>query len=111
MANFYQSQQVTAASAPNTAGMQYDIALVHSVVLSIDDITKPIQDLDKAYSEFSSGDYIDKDGLYYGSIKYRKPGAAVEMNEDKLPVAYPLKREFFQLPVKNETVRIFNICM
>ena len=109
MANFYQSQQTTAASAPNTPGMQYEIALVHSVILSIDDIKNPIQELDKAYSEFKSGDYIDKDGLYYGAVYYRKPGAGVEMNEDKLPVAYPLKREFLQLPVKNETIRIYNI--
>jgi len=109
MANFFQSQQVSANFAPNTTGLQYDIALVHSVVLNISDIKNPIQDLDKAYSEFKDSDYIDKDGLYYGAIYYRKPGAAVEINEDKLSVAYPLRREFLQIPVKNETVRIYNI--
>ena len=109
MANFYQSQQVSAASAPNTMGMQYDVALVHSVLLNIDDIKKDIASLDKIYSEFKDEDYITKDGLYYGSILYRKPGQATEMNEDKLPFAFPLRREILQLPVKNETVRIYNI--
>jgi len=109
MANFYQSQQVSAASAPNTPGMQYEIALVHSVLLNIDDIKKDIVSLDKIYSEFKDADYITKDGLYYGSILYRKPGPATEINEDKLPVAFPLRREILQLPVKNETVRIYNI--
>ena len=109
MANFYQSQQVSAASAPNTPGMQYEIALVHSVLLNIDDIKKDIVSLDKIYAEFKDADYITKDGLYYGSILYRKPGPATEINEDKLPVAFPLRREILQLPVKNETVRIYNI--
>jgi hypothetical protein len=109
MANFYQSQQVSAGAAPNTAGLQYDIALVHSVVLNIDDIKKEITSLDKIYAEFKDEDYITKDGLYYGSILYRKPGPATEMNEDRLPVAYPLRREILQLPVKNETVKIYNI--
>jgi hypothetical protein len=109
MANFYSSQHQSTAAASNKAGMSTDVAIVHSVVLSIDDIKPPISEFDKLFIEHEAGDYITQDGLYYGSIRYRKPGGANETNEDLLPVAYPLKRECFQLPVVNEIVKIYNI--
>lgn len=109
MANFYSSQHQTTNAASNKAGMATDIAIVHSVIVSIDDIKPPISEFDKLFNEFEAGDYITQDGLYYGSIRYRKPGGSSEANEDLLPVAYPLKRECFQLPVVNEIVKIYNI--
>jgi hypothetical protein len=109
MANFYSSQHQSTTAASNKAGMSTDVAIVHSVVLSIDDIKPSISEFDKLFIEHEAGDYITQDGLYYGSIRYRKPGAANETNEDLLPVAYPLKRECFQLPVVNEIVKIYNI--
>lgn len=109
MANFYSSQHQTTNAASNKAGMSTDVAIVHSVTLSIDDIKPPISEFDKLFIEHEAGDYITQDGLYYGSIRYRKPGAGNETNEDLLPVAYPLKRECFQLPVVNEIVKIYNI--
>lgn len=109
MANFYSSQHQTTNAASNKAGMSTDVAIVHSVTLSIDDIKPPISEFDKLFIEHEAGDYITQDGLYYGSIRYRKPGTGNETNEDLLPVAYPLKRECFQLPVVNEIVKIYNI--
>ena len=109
MANFYSSQHQTTNAASNKAGMATDVAIVHSVTLSIDDIKPPISEFDKLFIEHEAGDYITQDGLYYGSIRYRKPGTGDETNEDLLPVAFPLKRECFQLPVVNEIVKIYNI--
>ena len=42
MANFYSSQHQTTNAASNKAGMATDIAIVHSVIVSIDDIKPPI---------------------------------------------------------------------
>ena len=102
-------RQTTTPSAPNQSGLQYDVGIVHSVNISIDSIKENIKDEDKIYNEFQSSDYITKDALYYASIRYRKPGSSSEINEDNLPVAFPLHRDFLQLPVINEIVKIHNI--
>jgi hypothetical protein len=106
--NFLSSQIIKGVGAANTPFEQFDIGVVHTVILKVDDIKKDISDNDINYKGYSISDFITKDGLYYGAIYYRLiGGGGTEVNESDLPHAFPLKREFLALPVKDELVKIY----
>lgn len=109
MANsFYSSQHTTAAGAANSISTQFEIALVHKVFLSYDDITREIDEVDSLYDEYTEKtDYITKSARHYGSIKYRMIGAGSETNEETLPIALPYNRNLLSLPVVGELVKIY----
>lgn len=93
----------------STPGLASVLGIVNFVFTKQSDLVEKTPDLDKAFEEVPNGsDYADNDGIYYGAIRYRLPESS-QTNEDGLPVAYPLNRYNFTLPVKNETVYIQNI--
>lgn len=107
MANYFSPSYRSLPLLQNVDTAEYQYALVHSIVLDLDKVDSVLPALDKAYAEFKDGDYVDKDALYYGSIKYRTiGGGAVELNEENLPTAFPLNRSFLSLPVVGELVQL-----
>lgn len=110
MTNHFSSQYRSLALQQNQDTPEYNVALVHSVILDLSTVSKKLSDLDKLYAEFGSTDYTDKDALYYGAIRYRIIGGkSSELNEDSLPIAFPTNRDIFNLPVNGEVVRIHSI--
>jgi hypothetical protein len=106
--SFFSSQQNLAAAAPNIGGDSIDIALVHKVLLSYDDIQNNIEDIDVLYAEYpEKTDYITKSARHYGAILYRVVGTAVETREELLPIALPYNRNFISVPVVGELVKIY----
>ncbi len=90
-------------------GQETKLASVSFVFTEIDDIVEKISDTDKIFEEIQSdSDYSDKNGLYYGAIRYRTPEQAETKDED-LKVAFPLDRYNFTLPVRGEIVYIESI--
>lgn len=106
MTNQFSSQYRSAQSLQNQTQAAYDVAIVDSVILDISTISEKLPEFDKLYSEFTDSDYVDKNTLYYGAIRYKILGAGSELNENSLPIAFPISREFFSLPVNNELVKI-----
>lgn len=105
----------TSTGAGSTPGAQStkaeaaQLGIVNFVFLETDDLVEKTADLDKGFEEVANtSDYEEKDGAYYGAIKYRLPESS-ETKEENLPVAFPLNRYNFTLPVKNETVYIQTI--
>lgn len=85
------------------------LATVVFVYTQKDDIPANTPDDDKIFSEVSDpNSYLSENGLYYGAITYRQVNSS-DTNESGLPVAYPLNRYNFTLPVKGEVVNIQNI--
>jgi|688.fasta_scaffold19640_9 hypothetical protein len=85
------------------------LGIVNFVFTEIDDLVEKTNDSDKLFEEIeNNSDYEEKDGVYYGAIKYRLPDSS-ETKEEGLPIAFPLNRYNFTLPVKNETVYIQTI--
>ena len=107
--NFFSSTYTTPIIKNSGEALPSDIGLVQKVILSFDDIKEEIPQTDKLYSEIQDSDYVDKDGLYYGSIRYRIIGSGKELNENALPIAYPLNKGLLSLPVIGECVKIHNI--
>lgn len=108
--NFFSSRQDSPSIARGGKGISFDLALVSGVILNVDDIKETMAIHHKAYPEFSNdSDYVEKDTLYYGSIRYRLVGIGSEINDKELPIAFPLSREDFSLPVTDEIVKIYNI--
>jgi hypothetical protein len=52
---------------------------------------------------------VTKDGMFYGAIRYKRIGTDGELNEDRLPIAFPLTRNNFTLPVINEIVKLHDM--
>ena len=105
----------TSTGAGRTSGGQStkaeaaQLGIVNFVFLETDDLVEKTADIDKGFEEVANtSDYEEKDGAYYGAIKYRLPESS-ETKEENLPVAFPLNRYNFTLPVKNETVYIQTI--
>lgn len=87
-------------------GQENKLASVAFVFTEMDDIVEKLNDKDKIFEEADSAvDYVEKDGMYYGAIRYRTPEQAETKDED-LKVAYPLDRYNFTLPVRGEVVSI-----
>ena len=109
MANsFFTSQHSVASFSPNTPNEIFDIALVHSVLLSYDDIKSNIEDIDVLYAEHKEKtDYITKSARQYSGIRYRLVGTAAETREELLPIAIPYNRNFISVPVVGELVKIY----
>lgn len=85
------------------------LGIVNFVFIETDDLVEKTPDIDKGFEEYTNAsDYEDKDGAYYGAIKYRLPESS-ESKEENLPVAFPLNRYNFTLPVKGETIYIQTI--
>jgi hypothetical protein len=84
-------------------------AIVHSVITSFDDIIEnTLNPIDKLYEEYPTNEYITKNGNIYGAIRFRFP-SAVEINENKLPIAYPLSKTNQMVPVVGEMVFVQKI--
>lgn len=87
-------------------GQETKLASVAFVFTEKDDIVEKLLDSDKIFEEVeNTTDYFEKDGLYYGAIRYRTPEQAETKDED-LKVAFPLDRYNFTLPVRGEIVSI-----
>jgi hypothetical protein len=110
MANYFSSTYRSIPLLQNVDSDEYEIGLVHSVILDLSKVKAILPELDKVYAEFKDTDYVDKNALHYGAIKYRTIGAgSAELNEENLPIAFPLSREFLSLPVVGELVKIHSI--
>jgi len=108
--NFFSSKQTTPQVASSGAGISFDLALVNNVILDINDIKDTLDIHHKLYPEFNiDTDYVDKNTLKYGAIRYRLLSVGSETNDADLPIAYPLSREDFALPVTDEIVKIYTI--
>lgn len=87
-------------------GQETKLASVAFVFTEPDDIVEKLTETDKIFEEIeNASDYFEKDGLYYGAIRYRTPEQAETKDED-LKVAFPLDRYNFTLPVRGEIVFI-----
>jgi hypothetical protein len=87
-------------------GQDSKLASVAFVFTEPDDLVEKLADADKIFEEVENAtDYFEKDGLYYGAIRYRTPEQAETKDED-LKVAFPLDRYNFTLPVRGEVVSI-----
>ena len=85
------------------------LGIVNFVFTEMEELVEKTPDADKGFEEIKNdSDYEEKDGTYYGAIKYRLPESK-ETKEENLPIAFPLNRYNFTLPVKNETVYVQNI--
>ena len=108
--NFFSSKQSTTQVASAGAGISFDLALVNNVILDMADIKDELDIHHTLYPELNKDtDYVDKNTLKYGSIRYRLIGIGSEVNDADLPIAYPLSREDFALPVTDEIVKIYTI--
>ena len=108
--NFFSSKQSTTQVASAGAGISFDLALVNNVILDMADIKDELDIHHTLYPELNKDtDYVDKNTLKYGSIRYRLIGIGSEVNDVDLPIAYPLSREDFALPVTDEIVKIYTI--
>jgi hypothetical protein len=107
--NYFTSVQQGPALLPNSRADLFDIAIVHSVILNMTDIKPKLPEQNKLYAEIDKNNYIDKDGLYYGAIYYRNIGIGAETNEDNLPHAFPISRQFLSLPVIGEIVKLHKL--
>jgi hypothetical protein len=108
--NFYSSQQTSPQVAKSGTNVSFDLALVNNVILNVDDIKDTLDLHHKLYPELNKDtDYVEKDTLNYGAIRYRLVGIGSEINDADLPIAYPLSREDFSLPVTDEIVKIYRI--
>jgi hypothetical protein len=108
--NFFSSKQATTQVASAGAGISFDLALVNNVILDMADIKDSLDIHHTLYPELNKDtDYVDKNTLKYGSIRYRLLGIGSEVNDADLPIAYPLSREDFALPVTDEIVKIYTI--
>ena len=95
--------------AQSTKAEAAQLGIVNFVFLETDDLVEKTADIDKGFEEVANtSDYEEKDGAYYGAIKYRLPESS-ETKEENLPVAFPLNRYNFTLPVKGETIYIQTI--
>jgi hypothetical protein len=93
----------------STKAESAQLGIVNFVFIEADDLVEKTTDIDKGFEEYANAsDYEDKDGAYYGAIKYRLPESS-ESKEENLPVAFPLNRYNFTLPVKGETIYIQTI--
>lgn len=87
-------------------GQETRLASVAFVFTEMDDIVEKLSDNEKIFEEVQTdGEYSEKDGLYYGAIRYRTPEQS-ETKDESLLVAYPLDRYNFTLPVIGEIVNI-----
>jgi hypothetical protein len=108
--NFFSSKQSTTQIATSGAGISFDLALVNNVILDINEIKDTLDIHHTLYPELNKDtDYVDKNTLNYGAIRYRLLGIGSEINDADLPIAYPLSREDFALPVTDEIVKIYTI--
>jgi hypothetical protein len=108
--NFFSSKQTATQVASAGAGISFDLALVNNVILDMADIKDSLDIHHTLYPELNKDtDYVDKNTLKYGSIRYRLLGIGSEVNDADLPIAYPLSREDFALPVTDEIVKIYTI--
>jgi hypothetical protein len=108
--NFFSSKQAVTQVASAGAGISFDLALVNNVILDMADIKDSLDIHHTLYPELNKDtDYVDKNTLKYGSIRYRLLGIGSEVNDADLPIAYPLSREDFALPVTDEIVKIYTI--
>jgi hypothetical protein len=108
--NFFSSKQATTQIATSGAGISFDLALVNNVILDMADIKDSLDIHHTLYPELNKDtDYVEKNTLKYGSIRYRLLGIGSEVNDADLPIAYPLSREDFALPVTDEIVKIYTI--
>jgi len=97
------------SAGPSSQTESAKLGIVNFVFTEMDDLVEKTTDIDKGFEEYANtSDYEEKDGAYYGAIKYRLPESS-ETKEENLPVAFPLNRYNFTLPVKNETVYIQTI--
>lgn len=107
----FNSSKITGTAVGGAAGKSQDIQIgvVELAMTTPDDFTETTEALDKYFSEVKdANEYEQKNGMYYGAIKYRLPANAGAL-EENLPTAFPLNRYNFTLPVRGETVRITNI--
>jgi hypothetical protein len=109
MSNFFSSTYTHALIKPGTEPVPFEIAIVERVILNIDDIKQELPEIEKIYQEISESDYIDKNTLFYASIKYKLIGSGKELNEEILPYAFPYKRDLLNIPVVGEFVKIYNL--
>jgi hypothetical protein len=108
--NFFSSKQSTTQIATSGAGISFDLALVNNVILDVNEIKDALDIHHTLYPELNKDtDYVDKNTLNYGAIRYRLLGIGSEINDADLPIAYPLSREDFALPVTDEIVKIYTI--
>jgi hypothetical protein len=108
--NFFSSKQSQGQIATSGVGISFDLALVNNVILDINDIKDKLDIHHTLYPELNKDtDYVDKNTLKYGAIRYRLLGIGSEINDADLPIAYPLSREDFALPVTDEIVKIYTI--
>jgi hypothetical protein len=109
MANFFSSANNGPGSSQVNPFVPFEVGTVQYVILDFTKIAANLSKVDKFYPELADTDYTDKDGMFYGAIRYKRLGVDAEVSQDNLPIAFPLKREFFQLPVLNEVVKLHNI--
>lgn len=96
----------TSQASVGKGSQELKLASVAFVFTEVDDINERLDDKDKIFAEIENeSDYSEKNGLYYGAIRYRNTEQAESKDED-LSVAYPLDRYNFTLPVIGEIVNI-----
>jgi hypothetical protein len=96
----------TSQTSVGKGSQELKLASVVFVFTETDDIKERLEDSDKIFEEIENdADYAEKNGLYYGAIRYRNTEQAETKDEDLL-IAYPLDRYNFTLPVIGEIVNI-----
>ena len=108
--SFVLPQLISPRLGQQTIGQSYDVALVVSVILDLNDIDITLPELDKLHTELKNSDYVTKNAGFYGGIVYRAVMDGMqETNEQQLTIAYPLNKNFLTLPVISEVVKIYDI--
>jgi len=96
----------TSQTSVGKGSQELKLASVSFVFTEMDDIKERLEDSDKIFEEIENdADYAEKNGLYYGAVRYRNTEQAETKDEDLL-IAYPLDRYNFTLPVIGEIVNI-----
>jgi hypothetical protein len=109
MANFFSSTHANSSVSLSNPFSPFEIGTVEQVILDFTKITANLSEIDKFYPELTDNDYVTKDGMFYGAIRYKRIGTDGELNEDRLPIAFPLTRNNFTLPVINEIVKLHDM--
>jgi hypothetical protein len=64
MANYFSSTYRDISLLQNVDSAEYEIGLVHSVILDLSKVKAILPELDKVYAEFKNTDYVDKNALH-----------------------------------------------